>query len=299
MRDVALPTIRNLDSFCHILPVPSRSFNTLLYVTNIGWERIEPRQQYPVNKAALYMFNWDDGRILPEFCLAYCADGSGAIETRNAREKIRAGEACLYRPGEWHRHRPTRTEGWTLLWVGFNGDLPHRWMSDDAYQLKGNKPMIEQKLLFEAQFERLLLTSSRNPTRNSEEISWQTIGLLSHFLVDQRQEPATRSTGMNAIVNLALEYIWNHTHSAIGVTDVANHVGCSRRTLETRFKEATERTVLEEIQACRTERAVHLLDSTDIPIKQVVYRSGFQSHEQMRLALKRSLGKTPSEIRNR
>lgn len=71
----------------------------------------------------------------------------------------------------------------------------------------------------------------------------------------------------------------------------SNHVGCSHRTLETRIKEITERTVVEEIQACRTERVVHLLDSTGIPIEQVVYCSGFQSYEQMRLVLKFFLGK--------
>jgi transcriptional regulator GlxA family with amidase domain len=79
---------------------------------------------------------------------------------------------------------------------------------------------------------------------------------------------------------------------------VARHVKCSRRTLETRFKESTGKTVLEEIQTCRADRARSLLESTDLPIKQVVLRSGFQSREHMRLALKKLFGKSASELRN-
>jgi AraC-like DNA-binding protein len=182
--------------------------------------------------------------------------------------------------------------------VGFNGNLPHRWMSDGAYALKGSKPIIEGLKLFEAQFERLLLTSHRMPSRNSEELAWQTIGLLSHFLIDRNQEPTTEECGVKDVVSLAIEYIWNQTHTALSVTDVARHVKCSRRTLETRFKESTGKTVLEEIQSCRADRARSLLESTELPIKQVVLRSGFQSREQMRLVLKKAFGKSASELRD-
>jgi AraC-like DNA-binding protein len=291
--------MRNLDCFSHILPVPNRSFHAPLYVTNTGWERIAPNQPYPVSKAAIYMFQWEEGRALPDFCLALCTEGSGMLETRAGRENLKAGEGFLFLPGQWHRHRPTRSVGWTLLWVGFNGDLPHRWMSDGAFALKGSKPGIEDPRLFEAQFERLLRTSHRMPTRNSEELAWQTIGLLSHFLMDRNLEPTAQERGLKDIVSLAIEYIWNQTHTAISVMDVARHAGCSRRTLEYRFKETTGKTVLEEIQSCRADRARHLLESTDLPIKQIVFRSGFQSHEQMRKAFKKLFGKAPGELRNR
>lgn len=290
--------MRSFDQFCHILPVPPRSFYAPLYVTNIGWENILPGQQYPVNKAAVYMFTWEEGRELPDFCLAYCEDGSGTLETRSGKVRLSAGESFLVQPGEWHRHRPTKSVGWTLYWIGFNGDLPHQWMRDESFELEESQPVIEDGKLFKAQFERILQTTHRAPTHNSEELAWQTIGLLSHFLRDRHQQAPANERGVKDIVSLAVEYIWNHTHAALSVSDIAEYVGCSRRTLEMHFKNSTHRTILEEIQACRADRARHLLESTDLPIKQIVYRSGFHTHEQMRLTLKRILGKSPSEIRN-
>jgi LacI family transcriptional regulator len=54
--------------------------------------------------------------------------------------------------------------------------------------------------------------------------------------------------------------------------------------------------VLEEIQICRAARAKSLLIDTDMPLKQVVHRAGFQSREHMRLVFKKLLGVTPGSI---
>jgi hypothetical protein len=130
--------MRNHEPFCHTLPVSPQSFHTALYVTNAGWERILPGQPYPQPKPAVYFFTWEEGRELPEFCLALCLRGTGVFQTKTGCQQIRAGDAFLMRPGEWHRHRPAKTVGWTLLWFDFNGELPHRWMAEGAFSLNGN-----------------------------------------------------------------------------------------------------------------------------------------------------------------
>jgi len=290
--------MRKFETFCHVLPVPQRAFHAPLYVTNVGIEHIQPGQVYPELKPAVYFFSWEEGRTLPEFCLALCVGGAGTLETRKGRQALHAGEAFLFRPGEWHRHRPVKAVGWSLCWFGFNGDLPHRWMNEDAFAMDGNKPVIEFRELFEQQFERMLLITHRAPTRNSEELAWQAIGLLSHFVIDRHAESAVPEHRSKDVVGLAVEFIWNHTHTGLSVADVVRHVGCSRRTLESRFKLSMEKTVLDEILTCCTERALHLLKSTNLPIKQIVLRSGFQSREQMRLVFHKLLGKAPRDFRS-
>src|SRR6516164_4787331 len=105
----ACPRMRTLEDFSHHLPVPTRSFNTPLYVTTTGCERIAPDQPYPVNKPAFFMFKWEEGRELADFCLAFCTEGSGMLETHAGREDLHAGDGFLFHPGQWHRHRPTRS----------------------------------------------------------------------------------------------------------------------------------------------------------------------------------------------
>jgi AraC-like DNA-binding protein len=287
--------MRRLNPFSHVLPVPEWLFRESVYATHAGWERITPHASYPQPRAPIYFFDWEEGRVLPEFCLSLCLEGGGHLETRSGRQEVLAGDSYLFRPGEWHRHRPDPATGWVNLWIHFNGNLPHEWMRDGAFRMSENKPEIADRELFRSQFERLLDTIGDNPYLNSAAISWQALGLLSHFVEDVRAaEPDSREVG--GIARRASEFIMNHTHTTIDVGIVAAHVGCSRRTLETRFRKTTGRTVLEEIQICRAARAKSLLIDTDMPLKQVVHRAGFQSREHMRLVFKKLLGVTPGSI---
>ena len=289
--------MRILNPFSNALPIPEWLFRESVHVTHAGWERIEPNASYPQQRAPIYFFQWEEGRVLPEFCLSLCTDGGGHMDTREGRQEILAGDAYLFRPGEWHRHRPDPATGWVNLWIHFNGNLPHEWMRDGAFRLSGNKPDIVDRELFQSQFERLLDTIGGNPRLNSAAISWQALGLLSHFVVDVRVADQAAGRKPGGIARRASEFIMNHTHTTIDVGEVAAQVGCGRRTLEARFKEYTGRTVLEEIQHCRVARAKSLLIETDIPLKQIIHRAGFQSREHMRLVFKKILGVTPGSFR--
>ena len=80
-----------------------------------------------------------------------------------------------------------------------------------------------------------------------------------------------RSTDAMAIsdkrIVRALEFIWREAgnREAIHVSDVVRQIGSSRRFAEIRFKTVVGRTILEEIQRVRLERAKRLLIETELP----------------------------------
>jgi AraC-like DNA-binding protein len=284
--------------FRHALPVSEARFHDPFYLTHAGWERVRPGEPYPQRDAPFFYFEWSDGRTLPEFCLALNVDGSGEFETRQHRGAIRRGAAFLFRPGEWHRHRPSRKTGWTLMWIHFNGDEPLRWLRDGVFNLRQNFPVVENRALFRAQFEHLLASVHRNPSLNSANFSRQATGLLSHFLVDKLggSVPGANAAG-DEVVKSAVEYIWNFSHAIVDVPAVARQAGLARRTLDRRFRAATGRSVLEEIQFCRVTRAARLLQETTMQVKQIVHRAGFRSDEHLRLAFQKTYGRSPQAFR--
>ena len=284
--------------FRHALPVDESLFHEALYLTHAGWEQVAPGESYPQADTPLFFFEWKDGRTLPEFCLAYLVDGRGEIQTRTHHDRIEAGEAFLFRPGEWHRHRPSPQTGWTLMWIHFNGDEPLRWLRESTFNLNNNLAIIENKHLFRAQFEYLLEVVHRKPSINSSNFSRQAIGLLSHFVLDPHSDPAGQKNKLqDEAVKVAIEYIWNYSHGIVDVPAVAAKVGIARRTLDRRFKAACGRSVLDEIQFCRVSRATRLLQETDMPVKHIVQRAGFRSDEHLRLAFQKAFGKSPQLYR--
>lgn len=284
--------------FRHAMPVHQSLFHSAFYVTHAGWDPFEPGDALDRGDGPMYRFAWNEGRILPDFCLALLTAGSGEFETRAHRVHMGTGDMFFFCAGEWHRHRPSPKSGWTILWVNFNGNDPIRWMKNKAFQLRESMPIVENRKLFRAQFEYLLECVHRNPTANSLNLSRQALGLVSHFV----KEPAGGITGgapdiADEIVKAAVEYIWNFSHEIVDVPSVAEKVGIARRTLDRRFHSVMGHSVLDEIQYCRVTRAVTLLEETDLGIKQIVYRAGFRSEEHLRLAFQKTYGKSPLAYR--
>jgi AraC-like DNA-binding protein len=286
--------------FRHALPVSESLFHEAIYLTHAGWERVKPGEPYPQRDAPFFYFEWRDGRTLPEFCLALVVAGGGEFQTRQHTCRLAAKDAFLFRPGEWHRHRPSPKTGWTLMWIHFNGDEPLRWLREDAFQLRQNVALIENLKLFRDQFERLLTSVHRNPATNSADFSRQAIGLMAHFLADKPGRAIRGTTEVqDDAVRAAVEYIWNFSHDIVDVPAVAGKVGIARRTLDRRFKTATGRSVLEEIQFCRVSRAAKLLQETTMPVKHIVHRAGFRSDEHLRIAFQKAFGKSPQNFRKK
>jgi AraC-like DNA-binding protein len=284
--------------FRHALPVSESLFHEALYLTHAGWEIIAPGAPYPQSDAPLFFFEWRYGRTLPEFCLAFLVAGRGEFQTRVHRSRLAADDAFLFRPGEWHRHRPSPQTGWTLMWIHFNGDEPLRWLRNESFNLRQNIPVIENRQLFQAQFENLLESVHRKPSTNSANFSRQAIGLLSHFLVDTSGSAIRGNKAVrDEAVQSAVEFIWNYSHDIVDVPAVAAKVGIARRTLDRRFKAATGHSVLDEIQYCRVSRAARLLQETDMPVKHIVHRAGFRSEEHLRLAFRKTFTQSPQTYR--
>ncbi|MBN2293428.1 MAG: DNA-binding transcriptional regulator [Pirellulales bacterium] len=97
----------------------------------------------------------------------------------------------------------------------------------------------------------------------------------------------------------ALQFISKHACRRIGLDDVSGAIGTTNSTLRRRFKAILGRTVHEEIQRVRIERAKRFLISTDWTFRQVARESGFCSVQHMTTRLRQATGHTPRVYRQR
>jgi len=110
-----------------------------------------------------------------------------------------------------------------------------------------------------------------------------------------------RSTEVIAVkdhdVSAALQFIRREQGKGISVSRVAEEVALSRRGLEKRFRQTIGRTILEEIQLVRLERAKRLLLETTYPISKVAQIAGFGSTGYFIQFFQSRVGKTPRKYR--
>ena len=84
----------------------------------------------------------------------------------------------------------------------------------------------------------------------------------------------------------------NHTLESLG--DIA---GMSRGAFAERFKEAYGRTAIDCLREIRLRRAAHLLTATDLPVKTIAFKVGFESRSYFSRAFKAFAGIDPAGFR--
>jgi LacI family transcriptional regulator len=122
-----------------------------------------------------------------------------------------------------------------------------------------------------------------------------------HLVVEALGVVTRNSTDVIAVadedVSAALQFIRQEQGFGISVDSVADAVAVSRRSLERRFRETIGRTILEEIQLARIERAKRLLLKTKYPISKVAQMAGFGSTGYFVQMFHERVGKTPRKFR--
>lgn len=92
------------------------------------------------------------------------------------------------------------------------------------------------------------------------------------------------------LVQKAVAYIRKNALRDISVPDVANHLGCSRRLADLRFRELMGTSIGETILATRLDEAKRLLATTREPIDAIALRCGYTNPNSLKNLFKRRFG---------
>lgn len=121
------------------------------------------------------------------------------------------------------------------------------------------------------------------------------------YVVEPEGVVARRSTEILAIddsdIATAVRFIRDRACEGIRIADVVDQVGISRSSLEQRFKAAMGRTIHAEVRRVQIDRAKQLIAETDLPLKQVAMKAGFQYVQYMTRTFRQCVGQTPAEFR--
>jgi LacI family transcriptional regulator len=147
---------------------------------------------------------------------------------------------------------------------------------------------------------------------NAEAAGYQAARLLDGMMRGRIRKPRRivveamavvhrRSTDMAALVdeelNTALQFIRDKSGRDLSVEHVVQQVSVSRRVLERRFRETVGRSILEDIQLVRLERAKRLLVETQYPISKIARLTGFGTTGYFIQFFTKRVGKTPRRYR--
>jgi transcriptional regulator GlxA family with amidase domain len=100
-------------------------------------------------------------------------------------------------------------------------------------------------------------------------------------------------------VKKAQEYIESNFRGKITVDELSKMIAVGRRSLERRFKKATNNTVSEYIQRVKIEAAKKSFETSRKNIGEVMYEVGYTDTKAFRTVFRKTTGLTPIEYRNK
>jgi AraC-like DNA-binding protein len=313
----------SLQNEYHYLPVDDRTAEWGFYLTAAGRVMQTVAMSTPHGlHPEMYMFDQspapDDqpitassrekGRVLPEFAVVYVTETHGVFESDETGVVEFDGPTLLFLfPGVWHRYRPIGTaKNWlTSRWLAFNGDLGYRLLRP-GYVTPGTavRQVVRSQDLtvaFDRMIDRVAATAAADPIL----LSMRAMDLLVDCIefarggqdVQNASTPEASGECGEALVARMTDLIWTGSHRDLTIDQLCEAVGTKRRSMERWFRKARGRSLLSEVNLCRSRRAQHFLETTDLPLKNICWLAGFRNTEQMRLTFLQLVGMPPDHYR--
>ncbi|QZT37876.1 AraC family transcriptional regulator [Halosquirtibacter xylanolyticus] len=266
-----------------------------IYANVSGYAVIKSDELYPpIGHPDDYSFGWEQGRVLNEYQLLYITKGAGVYETPHTTFRVNEGDVILVFPYEWHRYRPEKSRGWTEYYVGFNGDIADRIIS--FFDSKNPVLYIGFNDDIYGAFKTIIQLSIEEKVGYQYAVGGQIIyllGLLKHILLNKNYG----NTEIEKVINQSRIYMRTHLTDDFRMEDLAKdlHVGYSLFRIE--FKKYTGVSPRQYLLQLKIQRAKNLLANAIFPIKEVAYRSGFESSYYFSRAFRKYVGQSPSDYR--
>jgi AraC family transcriptional regulator len=171
----------------------------------------------------------------------------------------------------------------------------------------GRNILRPAKVQYDAELVRLCsaLTDDTSLRSTTDEdglyLSGLAAAILGRLLHPSAEFDSSGSVGRDGLakwrVRRVQQYVVEHLSQPISLADLADASGLSRMHFAIQFKEATGLRPHEFVLAQRIKRAKRILCSTGLPLIQVAFDVGFETHSHFSAMFKRCVGMSPTTWR--
>lgn len=232
-----------------------------------------------------------DRQNYDSFLVLYVHSGSGYVEQGGATLTIKAGSLVFldcYRP-----HRYYTKTGWEIYWVHFDGILAR-----DYYEQSTQNGLIitPQNPYNAAHSLRKIFEAFHEKNKVNEPVlSKRLTDLLTELILAAGANTVPSNQG--DVLEDILAYISENAATPITVEELAGRANLSPFYFTRIFKRETGFTPHEYVIRVRVNLAKFYLKTTELPLKEIAFRSGFNSECSFCTSFKKTVGATPGSYR--
>jgi AraC family transcriptional regulator of arabinose operon len=229
--------------------------------------------------------------------LIYCVRGRGWCETDGRLHVVRKGDLLVLPPDKPFACGTHRSNPWTIHWVQATGVLLRDYVG--ALPVAALSPV--RNAGDDLQLARLfseILDSLRRGTSFAHLLHASSIlGYLMSLLIQRRREnPRGNSDAVNKVAETII-YMSDHLDEPLRVPALARMASLSPAYFGELFKEQTGCSPRDYLHLLRIHRACRMLQGTELNVKEIAGRLGYQDQFHFSRQFKAFQGLSPSDYR--
>ncbi len=238
-------------------------------------------------------------RGCPEAIFIYCADGSGWCELSGRRHDVASNQLLVIPASAPHVYGAAKKTPWTIHWfhaVGSN--VPFYLERLGVTEAKPVVPLGGDVQLFSL-FEDVLEGLEHGFTLTHLIYAAHSLTHLMGLILRHKEEFWHGETDVRERIAKSIEFMKGHLQEPLNIATLASLVRLSRSHYTTLFRRVTGYAPLSYLNHLRMQRAVQLLNTTDLSIKLISDRLGFSDQFYFSRAFSKMHNHSPSEHRRR
>ncbi|MFD1141133.1 helix-turn-helix domain-containing protein [Larkinella insperata] len=269
-----------------------------IYVTSVGYSKVEPHQNYPNQRHPdSHTLTWNRGRILSDYYIIFITKGKGIFDAANLQPtEVTAGKCFFLFPEVWHRYKPDPKSGWEEYWLGFNGYYIQHLMKGTYFSPE--KPFIDIQSNKEilVLFHKIIdYVEAANVGYHQQiaGITLQILGLLNTVSTfkDYDNDPVGK------LIAKAKFILQESFETQVNMEEIAQQLPMGYSAFRKAFKRISGLSPNQYHLNLRLNRAKDLLTNTNLTISEISNQTGFESVYYFSKLFKKKNGVSPNEFR--
>ena len=235
----------------------------------------------------------------PEAIFIYCAKGEGWCELRGRTHDVMRNQLLVVPAATPHAYGAKKQRPWTIHWFHAVGSNVPIYM--ERLGVSGEKPVVPlggDVHLFSL-FEEVLEGLEHGFTLKHLIYAAHSLTHLMGLILRYKDEFSYGETSVRERIARSIDFMRGHLREPLKVATLAALVNFSRSHYTTLFRRVSGYAPLSYLNHLRMQRAVQLLNTTELSIKQISDEIGFSDQFYFSRAFSRVHNHSPSEHRRR
>lgn len=235
----------------------------------------------------------------PETVFLYCASGNGWCEMANQTHSVGKDQLLVIPAGTPHAYGAAKTEPWTIHWFHAIGSNVPCYL--EKLSVSPERPVVSLRAdvrLF-ALFEDVLEDLERGSTLTHLIYAAHSLAHLMGMILRHKEEFGQDESDARERTAKSIDFMKEHLREPLQIATLAAVVNLSRSHYTSLFRRVTGYAPLKYLNYLRMQRAVQLLNTTRLPIKEISDQLGFSDQFYFSRAFRKMHGHAPSEHRGR